>query len=552
VSNHKPMISRFLVVGSGIAGLQFALLAAEHGTVNVVTKKKSSDSNTNYAQGGIAAVLSPSDDFESHVQDTLTAGDGLCRVETVRRMVEAGPRLINRLLEHGVDFSRTGDDEKADFELGREGGHSHKRILHAADLTGKELENRLLAACHANPRIMIDEDHLGLDLITDHEVDAIDSESGRVVGCWVLDRTSLQRRAFLADAVILATGGCGKVYAYTSNPDIATGDGIAMALRAGARLGNLELVQFHPTCLFHPQAKSFLISEAVRGEGAWLVTENDDRFMERYHPLRELAPRDVVARAIDQEMKRSGDASVFLDLRHMNAEHVYDRFPNLTRTCGKFGIDMAKDRVPVVPAAHYMCGGVIVDGSGRSTLPGLYAIGEVACSGVHGANRLASNSLLEAVYFAETASQAAIQEPVIFSKQGVEPQIRTEFPPAMSSGPEAVVLEHDWDLVRRVMWDYVGIVRSGHRLAIALERIRGIRLTVDSIYHASITNPDLAELRNIALVAELIIRSAGLRRESRGLHYNQDYPLKSDTPENTNLYLDADDNLQLEMVPEQV
>ena len=530
-----PSHSRFLVIGSGIAGLQFALLAARHGDVHVVTKKKSSDSNTNYAQGGIAAVLSPTDDFDTHVHDTLVAGAGLCRESVVRRMVESGPRLIDRLLSYGVDFSRETEDRDSAFALGREGGHSHDRILHAADLTGRELETRLLEACRAEPNIRIDEDHLGMDLILGGEIGLAGDDARRVVGAWILERESLSRSACLADRVVIATGGCGKVYAYTSNPDIATGDGVAMAYRAGADLAHLEFVQFHPTCLYHPEAKSFLISEAVRGEGAYLVTGDDDRFMPRYHPLAELAPRDIVARAIDQELKRSGDPCVFLDLRHLDRNRVLKRFPNLSETCADFGIDMAGDKVPVVPAAHYMCGGILVDGTGRATLPGLYAVGEAACTGVHGANRLASNSLLEAVYFAEATAESAAADPIVFKDRAATVSLVDRYPSPASGGPEAMVLEHDWDQVRRIMWDYVGIVRTGNRLEIALERIGAIRRTVDELYADSLLGPDLVELRNISLLAELIIISAQTRRESRGLHYTLDYPLKSEERVNTRI-----------------
>jgi L-aspartate oxidase len=525
-----PVRSRFLVVGSGIAGLQYALLCAAHGPVAVVTKKDSRESNTNYAQGGIAAVLSPLDSFELHVRDTLTAGDGLCDEEVTRRMVEAAPRLIERLLGYGVEFSRDPGGQEGPFALGREGGHSRRRILHAKDLTGRELESRLLEACRQNPDIALLENHLALDLIRGEAVGLAGEEGRRVVGCWVLDHLGVMRRPFLADVVLLATGGCGKVYSYTSNPDIATGDGLAMAYRAGASCANLEFVQFHPTCLFHPEAKSFLISEAVRGEGARLINRRGERFMPRYHHLADLAPRDVVARSIDQEMKTSGDPCVFLDLRHLERDRIAARFPNLLRVCARFGIDMTGEPVPVVPAAHYMCGGVRTDGDGRTDLPGLYAIGEVACTGVHGANRLASNSLLEAVYFAETASQAAIREPAVLGECGqVEPPPDSAAP-AHFRGPEVIVLEHDWDIVRRVMWDYVGIVRSRQRLDIALSRVREVRRTVEEIYCSSFLNPDLVELRNIALVAELIILCARSRRESRGLHYTVDHPERGADP----------------------
>ncbi len=519
-------ISRCLVIGSGIAGLQFALLAAEQGTVNVVTKKESRESNTNYAQGGIAAAVSPMDDFSHHINDTLTAGDGLCNDEVVSKMVASGPRLIDRLLSYGVRFSKEEGSDGDEFALGREGGHSRRRVLHCQDLTGREIERRLLEACLANQNIRVDENHMGLDLLTGSKVGLSDEYAERIVGCVVLDRQTHRRRAFLADAVVLATGGCGKVYSYTSNPDIATGDGLAMAFRAGAQLRNLEFVQFHPTCLYHPKAKSFLISEAVRGEGAVLINDRQEKFMERYHPLKDLAPRDVVARSIDRELKISGDPCVFLDLRHLRRERVEKRFPNLVKQCARFGLDMAGKPVPVVPAAHYMCGGVSVDLAARTSLPGLYAIGEVACSGVHGANRLASNSLLEAVFFADRASAAMEELEPVISADSFQLDLSVLGAESKASGPQIMVLEHDWDSVRRIMWDYVGIVRDRDRLEIALGRLRQIRDTVEVLFRKSVVNPDIVELRNISLLAELIVLCARDRRESRGLHFTPDFPGK--------------------------
>jgi len=514
--------SRTLVIGSGIAGLQFALLAAEDGPVRIVTKKNSQESNTNYAQGGIAAVLSPLDHFDLHVQDTLEAGGGLCHEDVVRKLVEAGPRLIERLLAEGAEFQRESLDGE-DFSLGREGGHSRRRILHSKDLTGHMLENTLIDRCREHDKVVIDEDHMGVDLILGRDVGLTGSDLHRVVGCWVLDGRTQVRRRYLADVVVLATGGCGKVYSYTSNPDIATGDGLAMAYRAGAELGNLEFVQFHPTCLFHPEAKSFLISEAVRGEGAHLINQRGERFMPRYHRLAELAPRDVVARGIDSEMKLTGDHSVFLDLRHLDRAAVEARFPNLVSTCASYGLDMAGEPVPVVPAAHYMCGGVTVDLSGRATLPGLYVVGESAFTGVHGANRLASNSLLEAVFLAEAAFEAARGEPETVSGGDL-----STLPPdhlrRTGQAPDPMVLEHDWDEVRRIMWDYVGIVRDRERLQIARHRLASIRRTVEDLYSSCEVTPHLVELRNIALLGELIVHCAGARRESRGLHYVTDHP----------------------------
>jgi L-aspartate oxidase len=519
----ETVVSRCLVIGSGIAGLQFALLAAGGGPVRVVTKKESRESSTNYAQGGIAAAVSPLDDFETHVQDTLAAGDGLCREDVVRRMVEAGPHLIDRLLGYGVDFSREADGGLA---LGREGGHTQRRVLHCRDLTGREIEERLLAACNAHANITVDEDHMGLELVRGGEVGLDGEASARIVGARVLDRRTRRVVLHLADAVVLATGGCGKVYLYTSNPDIATGDGLAMAFRAGAELRNLEFVQFHPTCLFHAEAKSFLISEAVRGEGAVLINHRGVRFMARHHPQADLAPRDAVARAIDQEMKASGENCVYLDLRHLDRAMVEARFPNLVAACRRFGLDMAGEPIPVVPAAHYMCGGVAVDLDARTTLPGLFAIGETACTGIHGANRLASNSLLEAVYFAERAAAAVAAEPRLFGAR--LPIVPVPAPSASHGGLGTlpVVLEHDWDELRRVMWDYVGIVRDRERLEIALGRVRAIRRTVETVRRRTAPTPEVAELANIALLGELIVICALSRPESRGLHYTLDHPAR--------------------------
>lgn len=525
------VVSRCLVIGSGIAGLQFALLAAGDGPVRVVTKKESRESSTNYAQGGIAAAVSPLDDFEAHVQDTLAAGDGLCREDVVRRMVEAGPRLIDRLLGYGVDFSREADG--GGFALGREGGHSQRRVLHCRDLTGREIEGRLLAACTAHPAITVDEDHMGLELVRGSQV-GLEGEAGdRIAGARVLDRRTRREVLHLADAVVLATGGCGKVYLYTSNPDIATGDGLAMAFRAGAELRNLEFVQFHPTCLYHPAAKSFLISEAVRGEGAVLVSRRGARFMARHHPQADLAPRDAVARAIDQEMKSSGEPCVYLDLRHLDRAMVEARFPNLVAACRRFGIDMAGEPVPVVPAAHYMCGGVATDLDARTTLPGLFAIGETACTGIHGANRLASNSLLEAVFFAERAAATVALEPrTLSARHG--PAAGAAMPgTAGANAASAVVLEHDWDELRRIMWDYVGIVRDRERLEIALGRVRAIRRTVESVRKRAAPAPEVEELANIALLGELIVICALARPESRGLHFTLDHPRRREPAEDS-------------------
>ncbi len=483
----EPVVSRCLVVGTGIAGLQFALLAAAQGTVRLVTKKESRESNTNYAQGGIAAAVSPLDDFESHITDTLTAGAGLCREDVVRRMVEAGPDLIERLLSYGIQFSR--EQDGVQFALGREGGHSRRRVLHCQDLTGREIESRLLAACAAHPDITLEEDHMGLDLVRAADLGLDDVPGDRIVGCTVLDRTELTLRPYLADAVVLATGGCGKVYSYTSNPDIATGDGLAMAYRAGAELRNLEFVQFHPTCLYHPEAKSFLISEAVRGEGAVLINHRGERFMQRYHPQADLAPRDVVARSIDQEMKTSGDPCAYLDLRHLDRDQGGGALPQP-------GGAPAPASASTWPATRFRwcrrpttCAAAWrPTGWDGPDITRLYAIGEVACTGVHGANRLASNSLLEAVFFAERAAAAIADiEPVFGAHNPAPLTIRTEHA-EWSAESETMVLEHDWDQVRRVMWDYVGIVRDRERLDIALERLRAIRQTVETSTATSVVN----------------------------------------------------------------
>ncbi len=522
--NLEPVRSRYLVIGSGIAGLQFALLASGSGTVQVVTKKESRESNTNYAQGGIAAVVSPLDDFELHIRDTLVAGAGLCREDVVRKMVEAGPELVERLVGYGVSFTREDGEQGRKFSLGREGGHSRRRVLHCRDLTGREIETQLVAACRADERIHLHENQIGLDLLLGLDAGLSGDDAQRVIGCVVQDRNSGSRSVYLADAVVLATGGCGKVYSYTSNPDIATGDGLAMAFRAGAELRNLEFVQFHPTCLFHPEAKSFLISEAVRGEGAVLINRSGERFMAKYHEQADLAPRDIVARSIDREMKTSGDPCVFLDLRHLDRGHIEQRFPHLVERCRRFGIDMAGEPVPVVPAAHYMCGGVAVDLDSRAGLPGLYAVGEVACTGIHGANRLASNSLLEAVFFASRAAAAVADEPVLAA--GISGRLRESWQRRhpVPSQVEAMVLEHDWDTVRRIMWDYVGVVRDQARLDIALARLRGIRETVEQLLSRAPRSPEVVELRNIALVGEMIVLCARSRHESRGLHFTLDYP----------------------------
>lgn len=502
-----------LVLGSGAAGLFFALKAARFADVLVVTKRSLAESNTYYAQGGIASVTHKDDSFEGHIADTLAAGAGLCRREAVEIVVREGPARVKELVELGVRFSKTENGD--DLSLGREGGHSAARIVHYRDVIGRELETALLAAVRANPRISVREDCLAIDLVDG-------AGAGSVSGCYALDLRSKSIFAIVAPHTVLATGGAGKIYLYTSNPDVATGDGIAMAYRAGASLANLEFVQFHPTCLYHPEAKSFLVSETLRGEGARLRNLAGEEFMKSYDPRGELAPRDVVARAMDREMKRRGDKHLLLDITHRPAEWLRKRFPNVYENCLAFGVDIAEQPIPVVPAAHYMCGGVRVDMDGRTDLEGLMAVGEVACSGVHGANRLASNSLLEALVLASRAAAALEREP---RRVAAGPAGKLALPGVRNPKVlDTVILDHDWDLARRVMWDYVGIVRSRERLMIARERIAQILETAERIWTEYGVSADLVELRNIALVSSLVIESAMMRKESRGLHYVVDYP----------------------------
>lgn len=504
----------FLVIGSGIAGLSYALEVAPHGSVTLVTKKETVEATTNYAQGGIAAVVSSLDSIESHIEDTYRVGYGLCHRDVVETIIREGPERIRHLMEIGVRFSKKNERE---FDLGQEGGHSQRRILHAKDQTGAEIEQALLDAAHNCPQLTILEHHFAVDLIT--------LKQGRCVGVYTLDRKSGTVKTILAKITLLASGGGGKVYLYTSNPDIATGDGMAIAYRAGARLANLEFVQFHPTCLFHPEAKSLLISEAARGEGGILRLQSGKPFMEKYHPQQELAPRDVVARAIDTELKRTGDEYVLLDLTHKPASFLRERFPTIYQKCLQHGIDITSQPIPVVPAAHYFCGGVVTDLRGKTTLSGLYAAGEVACTGLHGANRLASNSLLEAAVMAHRAAVASIEEIKQLKANGYSPLAIPDWDPGKAvDSDEQVVITQNWDEIRRMMWNYVGIVRSTKRLLRARSRIDLLREEINQYYWNFKVTTDLLELRNIATVADLIIQSALWRRESRGLHYNIDYP----------------------------
>jgi len=525
----------FLIIGSGVAGLTFALKVADHGSVAIVTKKGVMDTNTAQAQGGIASVFGKLDSFDLHIRDTLVAGDGLCNREVVEIVVRNGPERIHELIDMGVRFnlaeSQRGKGEELNLDLGREGGHSEKRIIHAEDMTGKELERVLVEHVKRHPNIKLYENHVAIDLITF----STRMKRGQITtthedvccGAYVLDRDTNQVKTFGAEITLLATGGSGKVYLYTSNPDIASGDGIAMAYRAGATVANLEFVQFHPTCLYHPDAKNFLISEAVRGEGATLIDSAGNAFMEKYDPLKDLACRDVVARAIDRELKKSGDDSVFLNISHKDSEFIKKRFPNLYRQCLSFGIDMTKEPIPVVPAAHYMCGGVVTDIFGRTDIKKLYAVGETACTGLHGANRLASNSLIEALVYAHQASKQAVVE-MNTSDFKSTPELFLWDEVGNSDNEELIMVSHNWDEIRRFMWNYVGIVRSNKRLERAWRRIEIIQKEIQDYYWNFKVTPDLIELRNIAMVAELIVRCAMHRKESRGLHYNIEYPHRDD------------------------
>ncbi len=523
-----------LVIGSGIAGLMFALRVAEAGTVALVTKKEAMDSNTNLAQGGIASVFGRSDSFELHIEDTLASGDGLCNRDVVQRVVTRGPQLITELMEMGVRFSlQQGRDESSQpaFDLGREGGHSKNRIVHAHDMTGREVERVLVEKASSHPNITLYENHMAIDLITQstriRRGTVTTTHEDFCCGAYVLERSTRRVKTVSAKITLLATGGAGKVYLYTSNPDIATGDGMAMAYRAGATVANMEFVQFHPTCLYHPDAKNFLISEAVRGEGGVLLDLNGRSFMGDYDPRKDLACRDVVARAIDTELKKSGADSVFLDISHRPADMVRKRFPNILKRCLSYGIDITKEPIPVVPAAHYICGGVVTDIHGRSDIQHLYAVGETACTGLHGANRLASNSLLEALVYADAAASQAIEE---LKGDNFSPFSQ---PPRWddmdtTDSDEMIMVTHNWDEIRRLMWNYVGIVRSDKRLERAQRRIEIILNEIQEYYWHFKVVPDLIELRNIAVVADLIIKCALHRKESRGLHYTLQYPRRDD------------------------
>lgn len=510
-----------LIIGSGLAGQSAALRLAEHCNVALISKRGIEDSASGWAQGGIAAVLDSRDSIEAHIQDTLIAGAWLNDGPATRFVVENGKNAIQWLIEQGVPFTK----DEAGYHLTREGGHSARRVIHVADATGLAVQDTLTPKVRNHPRIRIFEDHIAIDLITGEK---LGTGENRCFGAYVLNTRSGEVITMGAPHTLIATGGAGKVYLYTTNPDTSTGDGIAMAYRAGCRVSNMEFIQFHPTCLYHPQAKSFLISEAVRGEGGLLRLPDGTRFMPEHDDRAELAPRDIVARAIDFEMKKRGLDCVFLDISHKDEEFIRGHFPNIYARCLELGIDITQEAIPVVPAAHYTCGGIVSDLHGRTDVSGLYVAGEASCTGLHGANRLASNSLLECLVFAE----AAVND--ILSKKTDEiPTLPRWDESRVTDADEEVVISHNWDELRRFMWDYVGIVRTTKRLKRAKHRIGLLMREIDEFYANFRVSHDLIELRNLVVTADLIVRCAMLRKESRGLHFSRDYPEMADNPKNT-------------------
>ncbi len=529
----------YLIVGSGLAGLALALKLAQKNSVMLITKEKATEANTSWAQGGIAAVMSKSDDsFESHINDTLIAGAGLCRHNSVKNIIEQAPERIQDLINWGVEFDSkkipVGQIPEAD--LTREGGHSFRRILHFADQTGYHIHSTLLKQVRHHPNIELREDLFAIDLIVSQQIDPLSIHPNRCVGLYALEPTTGIVHTFVAKNTVLSTGGAGKVYLYTTNWSGATGDGIAMAYRAGARIANLEFMQFHPTCLYHPDARNFLISEALRGEGGELVDDQGQAFMKKYDERGSLAPRDIVARSIDAEMKKSGANCVFLDMTHLSAEFLKQRFPKIYERCLEFGIDITKNPIPVVPAAHYLCGGVLTDESGRTDLPGLWALGETACTGLHGANRLASNSLLECLAMAHNAALQLPQTLDFLPFPEHDPKEWTHS--QATNADEMIVIHHMWQEIRTLMWNYVGIVRSDKRLRRAENRLKNILSEVKEYYSNFPMHTDILELRNIAIVASLTVQCALLRKESRGIHYSLDYPFTD--PEKDRVQLPED------------
>lgn len=518
-----------LIIGSGTAALAAALKLADSAAVTLITKEKATDTNSAWAQGGIAAVMSGEDSFASHIHDTLVAGAGLCKENVVKNYVEQAPDRIQDLINWGVHFDvrRKTAEGSTEVDLTREGGHSFRRILHFEDQTGLEIHRALLKRVREHQNIQIFENHFAIDLLVNKQVDPTDMGPTRCVGCYALDKSRGEVVSFLAKHTILASGGAGKVYLYTSNWSGATGDGIAMAYRAGARIANLEFMQFHPTCLFHRESRNFLISEALRGEGGELINGQGEAFMKKYHERGSLAPRDIVARSIDAEMKRSGAECVFLDMTKLDADFLRQRFPNIHAKCLEYGIDMTKQPIPVVPAAHYLCGGVLTDVNGQTDITALWAIGETACTGLHGANRLASNSLLECLTMAHNSSEVIKVHLATDPLSAQEPRPWTH--PEESNADEMIVITHMWDEIRRLMWNYVGIVRSNKRLERAQHRLKNILEEVRDYYSNMKIHSDILELRNIATVADLSVECALRRKESRGIHYNLDYPFADAT-----------------------
>lgn len=526
--------SDVLIIGSGTAGLTLALKLSSLGKVIVLAKESAKDTNSSMAQGGISAVMSEEDSFESHIQDTLVAGAGLCKETVVRNYVEQAPDRIQDLLNWGVHFDvrKEGNETTNEIDLTREGGHSFRRILHFEDQTGLEVHRTLLARVREDKNITLMENFYAIDLIVNKEVDPEDMDPVNCIGSYALDKTNGEVHTFLAKNTILATGGAGKVYLYTSNWSGATGDGIAMAYRVGARISNLEFTQFHPTCLYHQESRNFLISEALRGEGGELIDSQGVAFMKKYHPLGSLAPRDVVARSIDNEMKKTGAACVFLDMTKLERDFLKSRFPHIFNKCLEYGIDMSTQPIPVVPAAHYLCGGVVTDQNGRTDIPGLWAIGETACTGLHGANRLASNSLLECLTSAHNCSEVIKKNWDSYKLFPVNPKPWTH-PQESTDNDEMIVISHMWEEIRRLMWNYMGIVRSNKRLERAQHRLKNILAETKEYYSHMKIHSDILELRNIAIVADLSVECALRRHESRGIHYNIDYPEKDPSPHDT-------------------
>ena len=527
----------FVVVGTGVSGLTFALEASKHGSVAVITKRASENSNTAWAQGGICCVADDEDSFESHIADTVDAGAGLCDHDVVKAIVESAPSAIEKMVNIGVQFDKNSSGK---YELGKEGGHSQRRVLHSKDTTGKEISEKLICSAKESENIEIFEHHFAIDVITTEKLGT--SGTNEVAGIYVLNESTGEILTFRSDKVVLCTGGCGRVYLYTTNPNIATGDGLAMAYRAGAEISNMEFIQFHPTCLYHHELKNFLISEAVRGEGGKLIGKDGNEFMHKYDPRGSLAPRDIVARAIDHEIKKTGQPCVYVDIRHKSREYIEERFPNIYKTCLSVNIDPAIDPIPVVPAAHYQCGGVKTDVNGKTSINGLYAIGEVACTGLHGANRLASNSLLEGAVMAFRAVEKINTE----NKKN-RPKNKNLIIPDWRSGEaedvdELVVIYHNWDEIRRLMWDYVSIVRTNKRLKRAATRLLNLRKEVQEFYWNFKICSELLELRNLVDTASLVVNCAQRRKESRGLHYTLDFPVTKDSKEANNTITKFDRN----------